>query len=437
MAYQQQFISLLSFPTAIVHIDCDAFFASVEQAMHPEYKGKPVVTGAERGIIAAASYEAKALGITRGVHLGEARRMCPGLIVLPTDYETCSLFSKRMFDIMRRFTPEVEEYSIDEGFADLKGLRRLYRKPYEDIAHDMKDEIDRELGITVSIGLSLSKGLAKLCSKFRKPNGFTAVRGRHIHILLERTTLKEIWGIGANSAALLEKHGVKNALDFAHLEEPFVRKLLGKLGVEIWNELNGRSVYPVDPEEKQTYQTITKFKTFTPTVTDRSVLKAFLLRNIESACIKVRRYHLSATKMYITLRTQSFQHLSLGTELNRASASPLELAPIAERLFDLVFRPDEYRATGVVLSDLIADDRIQMGLFDSPLEIARLEKMSSVIDETNGKFGKHTLHLASTLQAGNQHAGKRGKVTARKVQLFPGETARQRLQYPRVFMPEL
>jgi len=301
----------------------------------------------------------------------------------------------------------------------------------------MKDTIDRELGITVSIGLSLSKGLAKLCSKFRKPNGFTAVRGYHIHILLERTPLQGIWGIGANSAALLTKHGVKNALDYAHLEEPFVRKLLGKLGVEIWNELNGRSVYPVDPAEKQTYQTITKFKTFSPTVRDPGVLKAFLLRNIESACIKVRRYHLAASKVYITLRTQTFKHLSIGTELNRASASPLELARIADRLFELIFKPDEYRATGVVLSDLIPDDQIQMGLFESPLEIARIEKMSAVIDETNRKYGKHTIHLASTLAAGCQHAGKRGKVTQRKVDLFPGETARQRLQYPRVFMPEL
>ena len=125
-AQAAQPFTLHSFPHAIVHFDGDAFFTSVEQALHPDLKGRPVVTGQERGIIACASYEAKALGIKRGVALHEARRMCPDLVVLPSDYETYSLFSKRMFDIARRYTPMVEEYSIDEGFADLTGLRRVF-----------------------------------------------------------------------------------------------------------------------------------------------------------------------------------------------------------------------------------------------------------------------------------------------------------------------
>ena len=113
--------TLSSFPRAVLHVDGDAFFTSVEQSMHPALKGKPVVTGKERGIIACASYEAKALGIKRGVSLWDARKMCPELVVLPSDYETYSIYSKRMFEIMRRYTPEVEEYSIDEGFADVGG----------------------------------------------------------------------------------------------------------------------------------------------------------------------------------------------------------------------------------------------------------------------------------------------------------------------------
>ena len=116
-------LHLSSYPRAIAHIDGDAFFTSVEQAIHPEWKGKPVVTGKERGIIACASYEAKALGIKRGVRLHEAKAMCRELIVVPSDYETYSLYSKRMFGIFRDFSPMVEEHSIDEGFVDLTGLR--------------------------------------------------------------------------------------------------------------------------------------------------------------------------------------------------------------------------------------------------------------------------------------------------------------------------
>src|SRR5512140_1486104 len=119
-----------SFPRALVHIDCDAFFASCEQALHPEYRGKPVVTGKERGIVAAASYEAKAKGVARGVPLWEVKKLCPDAIIVPSDYETYSLFSKRMFEIMRRFTDLVEEYSIDEAFVDVTGLRRPLRASY-------------------------------------------------------------------------------------------------------------------------------------------------------------------------------------------------------------------------------------------------------------------------------------------------------------------
>ncbi len=150
---------LESFPRAILHVDADAFFASVEQALHPELKGRPVVTGQERGIIAC------------GVPLHEARCRCRGLVVLPSDYETYSLYSRRLFTILRRHTPSVEEYSIDEGFADLSGLRRVFRASYEDIARRIQAAVRQELDITVSAGLSLSKSLAKLASKFRKPAG--------------------------------------------------------------------------------------------------------------------------------------------------------------------------------------------------------------------------------------------------------------------------
>src|SRR3990172_3256646 len=116
------FHMLRSWPRAIVHIDGDAFFASCEQAVHPEYRDKPVVTGKERGIVAAASYEAKAKGVSRGVPLWEVKKLCPDAIILPSDYEKYSIFSKRMFAILRRFTPLVEEYSIDEAFVELTGL---------------------------------------------------------------------------------------------------------------------------------------------------------------------------------------------------------------------------------------------------------------------------------------------------------------------------
>ncbi len=186
-----QFISLSSWPQAIMHIDADAFFASCEQAIHPELKGRPVICGKERGIVAAASYEAKARGIQRGVRLSDVKKICPDAVILPSDYETYSLFSVRMFEILRRFSPDVEEYSIDEAFVDLTGLRRSFHGPYEVIAGKMRTAIETELGITVSAGVSLSKVLAKIGSKHNKPNGLTMIPGRDIHLYLEKLPVEK------------------------------------------------------------------------------------------------------------------------------------------------------------------------------------------------------------------------------------------------------
>src|SRR6266702_5290684 len=127
-------LSIHGFTRAIVHIDGDAFFASCEQARDPKLQGKPVITGKERGIVASMSYEAKARGVTRGMRLFEVRRVCPEAAILPSDYETYSLLSVRLFAIVRRYTPEVEESSIDECFADLTGLRRPLRLSYRQMA---------------------------------------------------------------------------------------------------------------------------------------------------------------------------------------------------------------------------------------------------------------------------------------------------------------
>ena len=123
-------LTLHNFPRAIVHIDGDAFFASCEQSRRPALQGRPVVTGKERGIAASMSYEAKARGVTRGMRLADIHKVCPEAVILPSDYETYSLLSKRFFAIVRRYTPDVEEYSIDECFADLTGLRRPLRSSY-------------------------------------------------------------------------------------------------------------------------------------------------------------------------------------------------------------------------------------------------------------------------------------------------------------------
>ncbi len=424
-------ITIRTWPRAIAHVDADAFFASVEQAIRPELKGKPVITGAERGIVAAASYEAKAMGVKRGVPLWQVKKICPGCVMLPSDYESYSLYSRRIFAIMRRFTPAVEEYSIDEAFADLTGLRRLFRTDYKGIAAKMQEAVAAELGITVSVGVSLSKSLAKLCSKFRKPAGLTAVSGRQIHMLLARTPLEKVWGFGPATCALLEKHGLATALDFVEKPEAFASKLMGKVGRELWGELRGEYVYAVNPEAGEKQLSISKTKTFTPPSSDRAVVWARALRNLESACIKARRHGLAARRLALFLRRQDFEGAGAEAKIERPTAATNELTAALKELFEEAYRPRVlYRATGVVLSDLVEPTPTQFGLFESVERVLDNERLFEAVDEAAARFGKHAVFFADGAVLGEQHSGNRGSVAERKAKILRGETTRQHIGLP-------
>ena len=264
-------LTLHTFPRAILHIDGDAFFASCEQSRRPQLQGRPVVTGKERGIAASMSYEAKARGVTRGMRLADIRKVCPEAVILPSDYETYSLLSKRFFAIVRRYTPEVEEYSIDECVCDLTGLRRPLRMTYLQTAERIKKDLDTELGFTFSVGLAPNKVVAKIASKWQKPSGLTAISGRDLHRYLATLPVQNVWGIGPQTTVLLKKHGIDTALQFAERPEVWVQKHFSKPFYEIWQELNGHCVFELVTSEHDTYASIQKFRTFTPLSSDKAL----------------------------------------------------------------------------------------------------------------------------------------------------------------------
>lgn len=424
--------SLSSYPRAILHIDGDAFFTSVEQAIHPEWKGRPMVTGKERGIIACASYEAKALGIKRGVRLHEAERMCPGLIVVPSDYETYSLYSKRMFAVFRDFTPMVEEHSIDEGFADLTGLRRVHRMSYVQIAKAMQARVRAELDLGVSVGLSVSKSVAKLGSKYRKPEGFTAVPANRLHEFLARIPLDAVWGFGPNTVELLRKQGLATALDFARWPLDRADRLLGKVGRDIWHELRGDAVYPVETEEKTDYATVSKCKTFTAPSADRDFVYAKLVRNLESACIKLRRHRLRARVLYAALRRKDFSQRGLEAALTRGAAAPPDMLPALQAMFERLYEPGvEYRSTMVVLAKVEPDRSDQYELFEDRVRIEQVREVFRAVDEVAERYGKHKLGLGPALDLGRHRRTGRDEQPARRGDLLPGETPRRRIALPK------
>ena len=408
-------------------VDGDAFFASIEQAVKPHLKGKPVVTGKERNIVATASYEARAYGINLGVPLWDAKKMCPDLVILPTDYETVSLYSKRMHDIIRRFSPAVEEYGIDEAFADLKGLRSYHHASYEQIGDRLRNTVHSELGITVTVGIAKTKTLCKIAASLVKPNGLKLLK----YLEDEKPyPVEDIWGVGPATAALLRKYSIHTAQQFASLSQERVEQLLNKPGVQTWQELNGIPSIEFEAQ-KLSYQSIGKTKTFTPPSRDKEYVFAQLLKNVENACMKARRYHQGAKKISIYLKKQDFRGMGIEAKLLRATAYPNDLTKIVRDLFEEVWIDTDYRATGVILSHLVPLNPIQPTLFDDPIQVANVQRLYGAVDMLREQYGKHSVHLAASLPAQRtQHISTRGDTPKRKETLLKGETKRLRLPLP-------
>lgn len=429
----EQPLSLRSFPRAILHIDADSFFAACEQSLNPELRGKPIITGKERGIASAVSLEAKVFGIKRGMSIREIKEVCPSVIHLPSDYETYSLFSKRIFEIVRRYTPIVEEYSIDECFAEITGLRRPLGMTYNGIATNIKKDLERELGMTFSIGLAPTKVVAKIGSKWNKPSGLVNIPGKRLHQFLREVPIEDVWGIGEQTTKHMHGFGIKSALDFARRDWNFVKEKFTKPHQEIWNELNGRSVLSLETEEKHDYKSISKTKTFTPPSSDLSFILAQLSKNTENACIKARRHNLAAKRIFFLLRTQDYKHYGYEVKLSRTTNLPNEIFSVINSYINYVYHPRTlYRLTGVVLADLQEDTVRQTDMFGEELKAEKTRKVYEQIDFLSGKFGKHTVFLGSSYKAikGKQHHNERAESAKRKTDLFKGESERKRIGLP-------
>lgn len=424
---------LQAYPKAVLHIDGDCFFASCEVARRPELKGRPVVTGMERGIVSSLTYEAKARGVKRAMSLYEVKKICPDVVFLPSDYETYSLYSMRMFNIVRRFTPEVEEYSIDECFADITGLQRPLNMSYKKIAEKIKATLDSELGFTFSVGLAPTKVLAKLGSKWKKPSGLTIIPGTDIHLYLEKLSIDQVWGIGPQTTAYLNKLGIKTALDFTRKDFDWIKSRVTKPHQEIWEELRGKMVYKVDVNKKSSYQSISKTKTFTPPSSEREYVFSQLSKNTESACIKLRRYNLATKKILFFLKTQDFRIQGFEFKLIRATDNPIEIIKMIDKYFSEVFLGDRlFRSSGIILMDIVENNSRQADLFNEVITSEKISRIFGSVDGIARRYGKHTLFLGSSFSAVNnaQHQGDRQVSSERKENLFKGETYRKRLAIP-------
>jgi DNA polymerase-4/DNA polymerase V len=394
----------------IMHMDGDAFFVACEVAKNPKLKGLPVVTGEERGIVSAFSYEAKALGIVRGMPIFKVKKEFPQVIIMPGDYASYAHYSEMMFNIVRRYADDVEEYSIDECFAELTGLDRPLKMSYGDIAQRIQREITEELGLSISVGVGPTKVLAKVASKWKKPNGFTMIGIDSAGVespaknFLAEVPVGKVWGIGTQTSIFLKKKGVVTALDFASKSREWINDNLSKPHEALWLELNGVSVMPIDPNPKTSYDSVQKTRSFHPATNNPDFLFSQLSKHVEDACAKVRHFDLLAKNVSIFLKTKSFEYHSFRFTLDAPTNAPEIIIELIEKHFHKIFRKQVlYRTTGVTLGGLVSKESvaIQGDLFGGNLKTESIKKgekyelIHKQIDALEARFGKHVVYLAS------------------------------------------
>ncbi len=423
-----------AYPRAILHFDGDSFFASVEQSMNHKLRGLPVVTGAERGAATALSIEAKRLGLSRGMSMREIRQKCPQVIVVKSDYTAYSVYARRMYAIVRRYTPIVEEYSIDECFADITGLERLYGLNYEDIARMIKRDLEMSLGITFGVGLGPSKVVAKIGSKFNKPAGFTPIPTQKIPIFLEKLKVGNLWGIGPAMAMKLQGLGVHSALEFAQKDDGWLRDYhIAKPYREIWFELNGGFTKLLGGALDMGIGSIIKSRTFAPPNCNREFVLAQLSKNIERACSKARRHGVRTGAVGVMLKTQEFLYRNEEVLLPVPTNDPAYILHHVQKHFDRMFVPHIlYRATGISLRSIVGEQAATLDLFGETSKMAEASKLLEIVDQLNKRYGKETIGLALSLKAVNHQEPDRQKKNSRRESLvdLPLEQKKKTIELP-------
>ncbi|MCB9798903.1 DNA polymerase IV [Candidatus Nomurabacteria bacterium] len=399
-----QNISHQNLSRVIAHVDADAFFASCEQALNPALRGKPVIVGGERGIVTALSYEAKALGITRGMPVYQLRQNYPEVICLSGNYEAYSLFSRRMFSILKTYTHEVEEVGSDEGFMNLTGIAQSRGVVIEQLITQIQQDISQKLGIGVSIGVASTKCLAKLGSGARKPLGRVVIYDDQVDGFLQSVSVSDLWGVGRSTTHYMNQMGIYTAQAFYRKSFDFVKAHFTKPHRQIWQELHGHVVYPLCLKHKDSYASISKTHTFGNMQGQRNLIYSELLHNLEGACHKARKYGMVASRLKIFLKRKDFSYKVEEIKLPESSAYPLDLTQYVAKAFEKLYSDKEiFRSSGITLSDLHFAQNMQMSLLCPPEVRQRMQQVYEAVDGIGRRFGKYTV------QTGEQNIVPRKK----------------------------
>jgi len=386
----------------ILHCDLDAFYASVEQRDHPEYRGKPVIVGGgptERGVVSAASYEARKFGVHSAMPLREAGKRCPQGIFVPGNFEAYEVASDAVMALFAERTPLVEPISLDEAFLDVTGTAHLFGGA-EACARDLKRAVREQVGLVLSFGMASNKLCAKVASDLRKPDGFVIVPRGGEAAFLAPLPLSRLWGVGPKTRAVLEDLGMRTIGDLANADPALLEARLGEHGSTIAQRAKGidedREVVadPGDPKS------IGHAHTFDRNTLDRAQIESTLLRLAEGVGRRLRKHELRGRTVELQLRVAPFETRTRQRTLAEPTSDDLAIFETARALLrdalaaDLeAGRVSPVRLVGVTMSGLVGGE--QLDLFTG----ARMSRLNAALDAVRSRFGDDALDRASAREA--------------------------------------
>ncbi len=376
----------------ILHVDMDAFFASVEQMDNPQLKGKPVIVGGDpkgRGVVSAASYEARKFGVHSAMPMKTAKAKCPDCIILPVRMKRYSELSQKIHEIFSEYTPLFEPVSIDEAFLDVTGSISLFDSA-ENIGREIKKRIKKEVGLTASVGIGPNKFLAKLASDLEKPDGFVVIDEKNKRNVLDPLPVSKIYGVGNVIARHLKEAGLRTVKQVRQTPAEVLKQIVGNFAVNLKNLANGIDNSPVVPEHEA--KSISSELTFEKDLTDKNTLLQVLVSQIEEVAQKLRKSKLCAKTVNLKFRYPDFKTLTRSRSLDNYTDLTDDLIAVGKEIFEKCYRKEKspLRLLGFGVSNLAEKSRQPMMLFNDP-DKEKAKKLDKTIDEIKNRFGRGSL----------------------------------------------
>ena len=382
--------------TRILHVDMDAFYASVEVLDDPSLRGKPLIVGGVegRGVVASASYEARRFGVRAAMSVGQALRLCPSAIVVVPHFERYAALSRQVMDIFHEITPLVEPLSIDEAFLDVSGARRLWGSPGT-IAVMLRRRVREQTGLTCSVGVASTKHVAKIASTLSKPDGLLIVSHADTQAFLAARPVRALWGVGPKAAEALEGRGIRLVADVLASPRHVLERALGAAtGERVWQLAHG-----IDPREVDTVhveKSVGHEETFLEDVSDAIVLRSELRRLSDRVAARLRDGQWEAQTIALKLRYADFTTVSRSVTLPEATNVGQRIGDVAIELLAQLPLDQPVRLVGVRGERLRSTSGGMLALWDDDAEWRAVDE---ALDGARARFGKAAVTRASILGA--------------------------------------